>query len=217
MVKADLHTHTENSPDCLTSVKRFIAACQRRGLECVAVTDHNEIRGARMLQEKAPFKVIVGEEILTDMGEIIGYFLTERIKPGLSPMRTVAEIKKQGGLVCVPHPFDRLRSSRLDFKALKEIEQEIDIIEIFNSRNVYAVDNQKALDYATAKNKLFSVGTDAHWPWEIGRSYINIPDFCDARTFKEALQSVSPDFSGSLKRSGMLVHVGTKTIKLLRK
>jgi len=216
MLKADLHVHTEYSGDCLTSLDRLINVCQRRGLDCIAVTDHNDIRGALRMQEKAPFKVIVGEEIRTDQGEIIGYFLTRHIKPGLSPARTVEEIRNQGGLVCVPHPFDRLRSSRLNFQALKEIAGDIDFIEVFNSRNVYAADNRKAREYAVAGEVAFSVGSDAHWPWEIGRTYMNIPDFSDAKSFREALRSVTVENLGRLRKSGLFVHVCTKTLKLLR-
>lgn len=217
MLKADLHVHTRYSSDCLTSIEKTIATCLKRGLECIAVTDHNEIRGALMLQEKAPFKVIVGEEIRTDRGEIIGYFLTRPVKPGLSPARTVEQIRDQGGLVCIPHPFDRLRKSRLDFEALQEIEKEIDIIEVFNSRNIFRDDNLKSREYAIARGKMVSVGSDAHWPWEIGQAYMNIPDFSDMETFRASLLEVSPVFTGALKKSGLLVHMGTKTLKLISK
>lgn len=217
MLKADLHVHTEYSRDCLTSPDRIIAACQKRGIGCIAVTDHNEIKGALILQEKAPFKVIVGEEIRTDRGEIIGYFLNRRIEPGLSPARTVAEIKKQGGLVCIPHPFCRLRSSKLDLAALMEIEQEIDIVEAFNSRNLYAADNLRAREYARTRGFPVSAGTDAHWHWEIGRSYIHLPDFSDAESFRAALWSVTAASSGVLRKSGLFAHVCTKTVKTLAK
>lgn len=215
-LKADLHVHTEYSRDCTTSLERVISGCQRHKLDCIAVTDHNEVKGAMLLQEKAPFKVIIGEEIMTDQGEIIGYFLTRYIRPGMSPARTVDEIKNQGGLVCVPHPFDRIRRSRLTAAGLQQIIDEIDIVEVFNSRNIYSLDNKRARDFAVEKGTLFSVGTDAHWPWEIGRSYISIPDFSDAGTFRAALEAVCPSFTGTLKRSGLLVHMGTKTLKILR-
>jgi predicted metal-dependent phosphoesterase TrpH len=217
MLKADLHVHTCFSPDSLTSIDRLLDTCVKKGMGCIAVTDHNEIKGALLLQEKAPFKVIVSEEIRTDQGEIIGYFLTRRIRPGLSLTRTISEIKDQGGLVCIPHPFDRFRTSRLQFKALKEIANGIDIIEVFNSRNVNSEDNKKAKEFALAKGTMVSVGSDAHWPWEIGRTYMNIPDFSDVESFRAALQSVSPVFTGQLKKSGLLVHIGTKTLKLLKK
>lgn len=216
-MKADLHVHTVYSGDCLTPLDQVLASARRRGLGCLAITDHNEIEGALRLQEKSPLKIIVGEEIRTDRGEIIGYFLKDRIKPGLSPARTVEEIRKQGGVVCIPHPFDRLRSSRLDAVALQEIEQEIDVIEVFNARNVYAADNQKARSYALARGKMLSVGTDAHWPWEIGRSWLELPDFTDADSFRAAFATGSGGFPGEYRKSGLLVHVGTKTLKLLGK
>ncbi|MDT3700861.1 MAG: PHP domain-containing protein [Thermincola sp.] len=216
-MKADLHVHTHYSRDCLTPLDKVLAAALRRGLGCIAITDHNEIEGALRLREKAPIKIIVGEEIRTNRGEIIGYFLTSRIKPGMSPAKTIEEIRKQGGLVCIPHPFDRLRTSKLDSDALKEIEQEIDLIEVYNARNVYDADNQKAWAYAVSGGKLFSVGTDAHWPWEIGRSYLEIADFTDSTSLKEAFVAGPASFSAELKKSGLLVHAGTKTLKLLRK
>lgn len=216
MLKADLHVHTNYSSDSLSSLERVIGVCRNRGLDCIAVTDHNEIKGALLMQEKAPFKVIVGEEIRTDRGEIIGYFLTEHIKPGMTPARTVEEIKRQGGFVCVPHPFDRIRSSRLELDAFREIAGDIDIIEVFNARNVYSADNVKAREYAAGQGYLASVGSDAHWLWEIGRTYMTIPDFHDAGTFRAALQTVSPVMAGRLKKSGLLVHAGTKALKLMR-
>ncbi len=217
MLKVDLHVHTEYSRDCLTSLDRVIGSCRRRGLDCIAVTDHNEIKGALLLQEKAPFQVVVGEEIKTAGGELIGYFLTRPVRPGLSPKQTVEEIKNQGGLVCLPHPFDRLRRSRLNPGALREIEQEIDLVEVFNSRSLYAADNEKAKRYALAKGLPVTVGSDAHWPWEIGRTYLHLPGFSDAAGFREALFSVTPVFTGTFKKSGLLAHVATKTVKLLGK
>lgn len=216
-MKADLHIHTLYSRDCLTSLDKVLELALRRGLGCIAITDHNEIEGALRLQEKSPIKIIVGEEIRTNQGEIIGYFLTRRIQPGMSPAKTIEEIRNQGGLVCVPHPFDRLRTSKLELDALREIEQEIDIVEVYNSRNVYDADNRKAWSYAVSRGKIFSVGTDAHWPWEIGRSYIDIADFTDAPSFKSAFAPSPGKFTGEFRKSGLLVHVGTKTLKLLRK
>ena len=217
LLKADLHVHTGYSRDCLVPPDKVINACLKNDIGCIAVTDHDEINGALLLQEKAPFKVIIGEEIRTDRGEIIGYFLSKRIQPGLSPRRTVKEIKNQGGLVSIPHPFDRMRKSRIDFDALSEIAKEIDIVEVFNARCLYPEDNEKAREYALAKGLMVSVGSDAHWPVEIGHTYINIPDFSGPDSFREALQSVTPVFTGSLKKSSLLVHVGTKTVKLLKR
>lgn len=217
MLKADLHVHTHYSPDSLTKIEDVILRCTETGIDCIAVTDHNEIKGAIKLQERAPFTVIVGEEIRTNQGEIIGYFLTKHIKPGMSPAKTVEEIKKQGGLVCVPHPFDRLRNSKIEWKALVDIKKDIDIIEVFNARNVYSEDNDKAREFAAENEFMVSVGTDAHWSWEIGRTYVDIPEFSDVNSFRESLNSVSPMFTGELKKSGLLVHFGTKSLKLFNR
>src|SRR5579884_1465185 len=111
-MKIDLHTHTSCSKDCVSNYDRIIAAVQRAGLAGIAVTDHNEFRGAQEMKRRAPFVVIPAEEIKTSRGEIIGLFLQEWIPPGLEPLETVERIHDQGGLAYVPHPFDQVRGSR---------------------------------------------------------------------------------------------------------
>ena len=105
----DLHSHTYYSPDGITSPQRFVAACQRKGITCVAVTDHNTIRGALAVKEMAPFLVIVGAEIRSREGEIIGLFLSDEVPPDLSAQETIERIRAQDGLVSLPHPLDRFR------------------------------------------------------------------------------------------------------------
>ena len=107
MLKADLHVHSEYSPDSESSLVDIIEHCTAKGINCIAITDHNEIAGAIELKNIAPFTVIVGEEILSSSGEIIGLFLTEHIPAQLSAEETIRRIKDQGGLVLIPHPFDR--------------------------------------------------------------------------------------------------------------
>src|SRR3990172_6711596 len=107
--RIDLHTHTHYSPDGIPSPKRFVEACHRKGLTCVAVTDHNTIRGALAVKEIAPFTVIVGEEIRSSEGEIIGLFLGEEVHAGLPAEETIERIRAQAGLVSLPHPLDRFR------------------------------------------------------------------------------------------------------------
>src|SRR5690348_18007819 len=113
-MKIDLHSHTRCSKDCVNDYDRIIAAVQRSGLDGIAVTDHDEFRGALEMKRRAPFLVIPGEEIKTNRGEIIGLFLQEWIPPGLDPLETVQRIHGQGGLAYVPHPFDEVRGSRLE-------------------------------------------------------------------------------------------------------
>jgi len=187
LIKADLHIHTAYSPDSATSLQQVIACCRKNGINCVAVTDHNSILGALKLREMAPFTVIVGEEIMTRSGEIIGYFLDEEIPAFLPAEETARRIKDQGGLVCIPHPFDTLRRSTLRRKTLEALLPYIDIIEVFNARVVLSRHNLSARVFALANELLGSAGSDAHISSEIGGTYVEMPDFNDAEEFRLAL------------------------------
>ena len=176
-MKADLHAHTHFSRDALTSVETFARRYRQAEIDCVAVSDHNNIDGALAVRESAPFQVIVAEEIRSKEGEIIGLFLQEGVRKGLTPEDTVRAIREQGGLVLVPHPFDRLRSSPLREEALLRILPDVDIIEVFHSRTILSADDDRARRFAEEHGKLMSAATDAHTPWEIGRAYTEIPPF----------------------------------------
>jgi predicted metal-dependent phosphoesterase TrpH len=186
-MKADLHAHTHFSRDALTSVETFARRYQQAGIDCVAVSDHNNIDGALAVREGAAFRVIVSEEIKSSEGEIIGLFLRETVRKGLTPEDTVRAIRDQGGLVLVPHPYDRLRRSPLRPEALLRIMKDIDIIEVFNSRTVFAADNERSRRLATEHGKLMSAATDAHTPWEIGLTYVEMPAFEGPGEFLVAL------------------------------
>ena len=188
LLKADLHVHTRYSEDAISPPKLIVQHCLKVGINCLAVTDHNEISGAFEVKRLAPFKVIVGEEVLTNQGEIIGYFLKEKIPDRLSPEETVARIKAQGGLVCVPHPYDLLRSgTRIHPQALEEILPDADLIEVFNSKSMLLRDSTRALKLAQKHGLPGTAGSDAHIIREIGSTYMEIPEFSDAEQF---LQSV---------------------------
>jgi predicted metal-dependent phosphoesterase TrpH len=141
------------------------------------VSDHNNIDGALAVRGVAPFQVIVSEEIKSTEGEIIGLFLQETIRKGLTPEDTVRAIREQGGLVLVPHPYDRIRRSPLREEALLRIMAQVDIIEVFNSRTVFQDDNERSRRLAEEHGKLMSAATDAHTPWEIGLAYTEMPPF----------------------------------------
>ncbi|MDA0988970.1 MAG: PHP domain-containing protein [Chloroflexi bacterium] len=169
--------HTRFSPDSLMKPEKMVSRCITTGLDCIAVTDHNTIDGALEVQRLASFRVIVGEEIKSQGGEIIGLFLKEAIPRGLPSLETVQRIKEQGGLVSIPHPFDHFRRSVIDKQALYEILPYVDIIEAFNARNTLQVDNRKALELALEHNILTSAVSDSHTPMEVGRTYVEIQDF----------------------------------------
>lgn len=187
LIKVDLHVHTVYSNDCLTPPSDVLRWAKRRHLNALAVTDHNTIDGARELAAMSPLLVIIGEEIRTARGEIIGLFLQQAIPPGLSPLETVRCIHQQGGLVYVPHPADRLRRSTLEPEALAEIVNEVDLIEVLNARVTWSVDNQRAEELAREHRFLRGAGSDAHQGIEIGRAYLEMPAFTDAQGFLKAL------------------------------
>jgi predicted metal-dependent phosphoesterase TrpH len=187
LLRADLHTHTYYSPDALSSPGRFVSACLDRGIDCVAITDHNTIAGARLMERLCPFKVIVGEEIRTQEGEVIGLFLREEVPPGLTLEETVRRIKEQGGLVMVPHPFDRFRKG-VGQEGLERILPYVDLIEVFNARTIMAADNKAAQRFAEAHGLPGVSVSDAHSPWEVGRSMVELPHFDGPESFLEALK-----------------------------
>lgn len=186
-MKVDLHCHTHFSRDAVTSVETFVRRYRGAGIDCVAVTDHNNVDGALAVREAADFQVIVGEEIKSNEGEIIGLFLQETIRKGLTPEDTVRAIREQGGLVLVPHPFDRVRRSILREQALLRILPDVDIIEVFNSRTTFRADNDRSRRLAEEHGKLMSASTDAHTPWEIGLAYTEMLPFEGPSDFLAAL------------------------------
>ena len=177
MIKADLHIHTAYSMDCTMSLEEIVVRCLEVGINCLAVADHNTIAGALKLKEIAPFPIIVGEEILTLDGEVIGMFLSQEIPSKLPITETVAQIKAQDGLVCIPHPCDRLRLSVFRNQVFEDIMPEVDIIEVFNARSLSPGSSARAWQLAQKYGKLASAGSDAHTLSEIGNACVEMPEF----------------------------------------
>ena len=136
----------------------------------------------------APFTVIVAEEIITPDGEIMGMFLEETIPSGLEVKEAISRIRAQGGLVCLPHPFDMLRGSALRNDMIEEIAEEIDIVEVFNSRIFFPQNSAKALAFAKKYGIPKSAGSDAHTIREIGNAYVEMPEFNGKDDFIQALE-----------------------------
>ena len=188
MLKADLHIHTEYSMDCNTSLERIINRCLEIDINCIAVCDHGTAEGAIKLKSIAPFTVIIAEEILTPHGEIMGMFLQESIPSGLSVEQTLARIRAQGGLVCIPHPFDPFRQSALNSRIIETIVDQIDIIEVFNSRAPLLRGSTKADLFAEKHGIAKSAGSDAHTVAEMGNAYVEMPEFNGRDDFLQALR-----------------------------
>jgi len=191
-IHCDLHMHTDHSPDCATPAELLLETAKERGLGAIAITDHNEISGALEAQEIAAriggIKVIVAEEVKTaHQGEVIGLFLSERIDRGLSMAETIAEIRRQGGLVYVPHPFDRLHSVP-DYEHLLEIVDEIDILEVFNPRVAFSAFNEEAVRFARKYGIVPGAGSDSHVAQGLGSVKIRLRDFDGPDEFLESMR-----------------------------
>jgi len=187
-MRVDLHVHTKYSGDCTFQPEKLIEFCKKNKIECIAVTDHDTTEGAFIVQKMAPFKVIIGEEIRTLDGEIIGLFLKEMVPSGLSSEETIKRIKDQGGLVSVPHPFSYFRREAIDTEKLEQICDQIDIVECYNGRNFLFFENARAIKFASEKNKIMGAGSDSHHQTEIGNVYIEMKDFNSKEEFLESLK-----------------------------
>jgi hypothetical protein len=213
-INIDLHVHTKYSRCAILNPAEIEPLALKRGLDAVAITDHNTIAGALEVKNHAKkIKVIIGEEIKTTKGEIIGYFLNEQIPPFLTPEETIKEIKLQGGLVSVPHPFDRLRSSRLETETLEKILPNLDMIEIFNSRDILTGQDFGLIEKACQLGAVPVAASDAHLRVEVGRSYLTMEDFDGPENFLENIKK-----SQYIKRkSPFWVHLVTKALKFYKK
>jgi predicted metal-dependent phosphoesterase TrpH len=195
LIDVDLHMHTDHSGDCATPVEVLLATARAQGLGAIAVTDHNEISGALEARAQAaasdaqpPVKVIVGEEVKTaDQGEVIGLFIEEKIARGMTLEQTVAEIKRQGGVVYVPHPFDRMHSVP-DYENLLKILDDVDAIEVFNPRVAIASFNDEAVRFAAKYRVLAGAGSDSHVAQGLGSARIRMHDFDGPVEFVQSLR-----------------------------
>ena len=187
MLKADLHIHSEYSFDCTTPLEKMVERCLELGINCIAIADHGTAEGALKMQGLAPFVVIVAEEILTPHGEIMGMFLKETIPSGLSIEQTLSQIRAQDGLVCIPHPFEKIRHSALSSRIIDEIVEQIDVIEVFNARSPFPHNTAKARAFAEKHGIVQSAGSDAHSLAEVGNAYVEMPEFNGKDEFLQAL------------------------------
>ncbi len=177
-VRVDLHTHTMWSGDSTTTPDEVEEAVVASGLDVLCITDHNAIRGATELADRLPCRVVVGEELRTHAGEIIGLFLTERIAMGIPPAEAAQAIRAQGGVVYVPHPFDPMRRNMSE-PALYDLARAglLDAVEVLNAKTSLRSLNERAGCFADEFGLAGGAGSDAHVPNALGSAYIEMPDF----------------------------------------
>lgn len=202
MLKLEFHCHTNASKDSLTKPEDLIKTARRKGLNRLVVTDHNSIQGALAAQKLDPELVIVGEEIMTTRGELLAAYVQEEIPKNLSPQETIKRLKEQGAFISVSHPFDRLRKGAWVEKDLLEIMNQVDAIEIFNSRCMNPLFNVRAKQFAEKHNLAGTVGSDAHASFEIGRSMMVLNQFTGADEMRKVIRQAKYQ----TKLSSWLVH-----------
>jgi predicted metal-dependent phosphoesterase TrpH len=175
-IRVDMHLHTAASFDCLSAPEAVVARAAARGIDRICVTDHNAVGAALALQRRFPERVIAGEEVKTAEGvDVIGLFLDSVIPAGTPAVEACRRIHHQGGLVYVPHPFAGGKGAGGEL--LRSLEEHIDIVEAFNARVHDAELNTRAGDWAAARGLPVGAGSDAHTLAEIGRGWVELPDF----------------------------------------
>ena len=212
---ADFHIHTRFSRDSILSEEHFIRTAVERGLTHVAITNHNNVEGAVAVRDKVAemgltdrLTVILGEEVSTADGEVVGLFLTKTIPRGLSARETADEIHRQGGLVSIPHPFDPFRASHIKEGPLRNLAElgQIDAIEVFNCRETFQRHNQRAADFASHYEIPGIAASDSHSSFEIAMAFNAMPAFDTA----DALRAALPDNEWHASRSTVLIHLTTR-------
>ena len=212
---ADFHAHTRFSRDSILSEDKFIRVALERGLTHVAITNHNNVEGAIAVRDKVAelglddrLTVILGEEVSTSDGEVVGIFLQRTIPRGLTAAETADEIRAQGGLVSVPHPFDPFRPSHIRREPLERLAEagKIDLIEVFNSRVTFHRHNQEAAEFAVRYEIPAVAASDSHSSFEIAMSFNAMPAFENVDELAAAL--AVNEWHGS--RSTVLIHLTTR-------
>jgi predicted metal-dependent phosphoesterase TrpH len=188
LLTVDFHCHTIYSKDGLTRLEPLLAACQRKHIDRVVVTDHNTIQGALLAHQMDPERVIVGEEIKTRAGELLVVFVSEEVPRGLAPEEAIARLRDQGAFISVSHPFDVLRNGHWEPDDLASILPRVDALETFNARCLRPDFNQQALACARQHGLPGTAGSDAHAAFEIGRATLRLPDFHDPESLRIAIR-----------------------------
>ena len=213
MLKVEFHCHTIYSKDSLTQIDALLAVCRHRKIDRIVITDHNAIAGAQLAQKIDPEHVIVGEEIMTQKGEILAAYVQELIPAGLPPMEVIQRLRDQGAFISVSHPFDKQRKGAWRLEDLVEIAPRVDAIEVFNARCLSNQYNDQARQFAMEHHLGGTVGSDAHILLEVGHATLLLPEFDGPEMLKQVIHS------GQVvgKLSSPLVHFSSTYAKWCKK
>jgi predicted metal-dependent phosphoesterase TrpH len=187
LLKLDLHTHSEASYDGGIQPAQYRAALESGVVDCVAITDHNRIDAALQLHNELGDRVIVGEEIMSAEGEIIGLYLTRPVSPGLSARDTMRAIKDQAGLVYVPHPFETIRRG-LHPQVLDDLSDWVDLVEVCNGRAFLQQRGAQVVVWAKLNGLPGVASSDAHGRHGLGRTYTCVSELPDADSLVELVR-----------------------------
>jgi predicted metal-dependent phosphoesterase TrpH len=214
-----LHCHTSASFDSLSAPADVMRAAVDRGLSHLAITDHDRIDGAQLARDQAPagLTVIVGQEVRTTAGDLIGLFLERPVAPGMTPRDAAQAIREQGGVVGLPHPFDRFRAGagRSDWAAeLEQLLPLLDYVETWNARLMVGDGNARAAAFAVANGLAGVAVSDAHTVLEVGVAYTVVPG--DVQTAGDLRVGLAEP-SLVVGRSSRLVRLGGPMIKLIQR
>ncbi len=210
MLRVEFHCHTRFSKDSLARPADILAACRRKGIDRLVITDHNSIAGALEARELDPERVIVGEEIMTQAGELLAAYVVDKVPAGLPPLEAVASLRAQQAFVSVAHPFDKMRSGHWELPDLLKIAPLVDAIETFNARCNLPLYNQQASQFAVEHGLPGTAGSDAHAIFEVGRVTMLLPDFKDAAGLRDIIRHGHVDGA----RSGFWAHLASRFASL---
>jgi predicted metal-dependent phosphoesterase TrpH len=222
-VRVDLHNHTTHSSDGALTPLRLLELAAARGLHCLAVTDHDSLKGGRECARIAAGnphlpRVIPGEEVFSRDGEVVGLFLEEEVPSGLSFEETVALIRQQGGVVYLPHPFDSIRRGTIEPEKRDLAARLADIIEVRNGRMLRPAFNERAFQLAAAYQKPMGAGSDAHYAGEVGRAFLEMTALPDRENLVDLVRAgrVGEPLGGLGEAKAWLYHFRTGSGKLAR-
>lgn len=187
-LKTVIHVHTNYSHDSNRSPAELVETAVAQGVDCIAVTDHDEIEGALRAQSAGGVRVIVGEEISSSDGHIIGLFLRQRVSPGMSAEDTARAIRAQGGLVLAPHPYAMLCEDSLTADGMRRLLPWLDAVEVCNSQNLFVWEEARAREFCVRHQVTPYAGADAHIQGYLAGAYQLMPDFSDPPSFLKSLR-----------------------------